>query len=141
MDITITPANVLASSTRYIKRDRAAGEALVAGKVAYFDVATNSLKLSGNNVVAKQVQDCIVLSGAGVGQPVAYTRYDPALDLGDTELDPGTLLAVSAAGAISPYADVGEGDWVVVFGMVNDDGTVHVDFERALRSESAIPVP
>lgn len=109
-DVTITAANVSASSTASIKRG-VAGAAITAGQLLYIDRTTNTLKLADANsgTADARIVAGIALNGAANGQPLHYVTKDPALTLGGTTAK-GTVYVLSAtAGGIAPAADLTTG--------------------------------
>jgi hypothetical protein len=70
-DLTITAANVVASSNASLAR-RTAGAAVTAGKVVYRDAADLKSKLTDSDsaTVAARSPDGICLNGASDGQPL-----------------------------------------------------------------------
>jgi hypothetical protein len=110
VDVTITAANVTASSTATIKRG-VAGAAITAGQLLYIDRTTNTLKLADANSGTADVRIVagIALNGAANGQPLHYVVRDPALVLGGTTAK-GTIYVLSAnAGGVAPAGDLTAG--------------------------------
>lgn len=109
-DVTITPANVLASNAAS-KRTGVAGATIAAGQTVYVDsAASNTVKLADANLSAAAA-DCvgIALHGAAANQPITWVEEDPDFTPGGT-LVVGTIYVLSGtAGGIAPAADMVSG--------------------------------
>src|SRR2546430_2343743 len=106
-NLTITPANVLASATA-LTASGVAGATITAGQTIYKD-ATDSkkLKLSDANLsAATAAVDGIALNAASSGQPVSYVFQDDAFTPGATLVVGETYVLSGTAGALCPVADL-----------------------------------
>jgi hypothetical protein len=118
-DVTITAANVLAS-TSATTRTGIAGATITAGQVLYKDASdSNKLKLAdANGVAAARVVEGIALHGASSAQPMKYVVTDSQFIPGFTVVVGTTyILASDNPGAIAPAADAASGDYVTDLGI------------------------
>lgn len=116
-DISVTDANVLASSVAQVQR-AIAGAAVERGQPIYLDSADGySAKPADADAATTAVAVGIALNQADDGQPVDYVVEDPSFTPGGTTV-PGTIYCVSTnAGGIAPWADLASGDFVTVLGV------------------------
>ena len=116
VDLSVTAANVLASSSA-VKERGVAGATITAGQTLYIDTSdSNKLKLADCDSATAAVRNCagIALNGAAAGQPVEYVIEDPSFTPGGT-LTVGTTYVLSdTAGGIMPHADLESGDYPTV---------------------------
>lgn len=129
VDLTITPANVLAG-TNASKETGTAGQATTAGQLVYKDSTTQKWTLSDTNsatVEARQPTG-IALNNAATNQPLTVlTKGD--ITIGAT-LTAGTdYYASDTAGGICPRADVGTGEKVTLVGLAKSTTVLGVDFD------------
>lgn len=116
-DITITPANVLASSTAN-RASGTAGATITQGQAVYLDSTTNKWALADSNSAnadARRVGG-IALNGASLNQPLTVATSGD-VTIGGT-LVPGTAVYASATpGGLCPVADLVGGDYPCLVGM------------------------
>lgn len=114
-NVTITAANVVADGTATTETG-IAGAAVTQGQAVYKDAATNTFKLSDNDLTGAKNFYGIALNAAASGQPLTVAK-EGKVTIGGT-LVAGTTYAVSAtAGAICPQADLTTGNAVLVIGI------------------------
>lgn len=136
-DISITPANVLASDSATPVRRGIAGATIGAGHVLYVDTAAdNVLKLADADALASSQVAGIALNGAAVGQPVEYIEADPEFAPGGTTVAGTTYYLSTTAGAICVIGDLASGDYVTVMGVGLAGNLIHL---RPIVSATAIP--
>lgn len=118
-DISITAANVLASSGATIRREYLAGATITAGQVVYLN-SSNQWVLADSNAGAtgNGVNDLrgIALNGASSGQPLSVVTNDPAFTTGGTMVNGATYYTGNTAGAISNTVPT-TGDYPTVLGL------------------------
>jgi hypothetical protein len=119
-DISITAANVSASSTAVISRQYNFGATVTAGQLVYLD-SNNRWVLMDANAAAtgNGVTDVrgIALCGGANTQPATVVLSDTAFTPGGT-LTNGLIYCASAnAGALCPSADVASGNYPTVMGI------------------------
>lgn len=123
-NISITAANVLASSLSRYRTEFKAGATITQGQAVYLDTATNTWKLADANPTGagQAVTDIvgIALVAASSGQPMVVAVLDTTgINLGAT-LVVGTTYVVSAtAGAICPIADLVSTDFPILLGTAS----------------------
>jgi hypothetical protein len=126
--LTITPANVAASSNAQLNKNGIAGVAITQGQALYKDT-DGSMKLCvANGASPAYVFAGIALNAAAAGQPITYVTTDPDLNLGVAGgIATGTALVTSdTPGGIAPVTDVGAGQFVTVLGVVDGDGNLNL---------------
>lgn len=120
-DLSVTAANVLASSSAVVERGTA-GATITAGQTLYIDTSdSNKLKLADSDNASATVRNCagIALNGASAGQEVKYVIEDPSFTPGGT-LVVGTMYVLSdTAGGIMPAADLEIGDYPTLLFIAN----------------------
>lgn len=118
-DLSITAANVIASSNALTKRG-AAGATITAGQIVYLDPADDQYKLAdADNLPAAGVTEVFMaLNGASDSQPLAVLRSGNVA-MGAI-LTAGTAYYLSpTAGGIAPLADILTGDDVILLGLAS----------------------
>jgi len=116
-DLSITPANVVPSTTNFARG--IAGAAISAGDALKIDTANNNkLALASNDTEANSIVEGIAVCDAAADQPVNYVKQDQGLDLGAT-LTVGETYVLSASGAIAPIGDLTSGDYVSIIGVAS----------------------
>jgi hypothetical protein len=131
-DITLTPANVVATNPQTGKASGTSGAAILAGQPIFADPADNyRLKpAQANSANPSHVPNLVGValdSAPGQNQPVTYaTEGDVTYGCGLTQ---GQVYVVSAAaaGGIAPYADLGTGSFVGVLGVATSASVLKVD--------------
>lgn len=120
-DLVITAASVVASSKARKDTTRKFGATVTAGVVVYLDGATDTWKVAAVTGVsaALTAQHGIAENGGASGQPAAVVLEDPEFTPGAT-LTEGVIYVLSAAGAISPSADLVSLDNVVILGAATN---------------------
>jgi hypothetical protein len=113
-DLTVTAANVIASSGAKIERGTS-GATVTAGQILYRDASDGLLKLADNDASAAAAAIVgIALHGAAAGQPLSYVTEDGDFTPGATIAIGTIYVASSTAGGIAPAADLGAGDYATV---------------------------
>lgn len=117
-NLTVTPANVKATSTTLIKTAMAAA-AITAGQSVYVDGTTGKVGLADADLAGANIGAGIALGGAAVDQYVSYA-VGGQIAMGAT-LVKGTTYVVSAtAGGVAPQADLVGGATVAILGVAAD---------------------
>lgn len=115
-DITITPANVLKSSSGRIIQG-IAGEALTQGQPVYLKAADSKYWRAVNTTAAEALVVGIVANACAANQPVTLIGDDTALAIGAT-VAAGVAYYVSGnAGGICPVGDITSTDFVTIVGI------------------------
>lgn len=110
-DLSVTAANVLASTSAAGVATGTAGATITAGQAVYLDSATGTLKLAVKTSLAAAAAVGIALNGGASGQPIKYVYQDDDFTPGAT-LVTGTSYAVGAtAGNLAPVADLASGNY------------------------------
>src|SRR5262245_54236348 len=129
VDLTITPANVLADSTSQ-RSSGTAGVAVTAGQLVYLDPVTGKYLLCDTNsatVDARQPTG-IALHAAAINQPLAVlTKGD--ITIGATLVAGTDYYASDTPGGICPRADVGATEKVTMVGLAKSTTVIAVDFQ------------
>lgn len=116
-DISITAANVVASSSAVIRR-AIAGGTITAGQPIYLDSSDSySAKAADADASASANVVGVALNGASDGQPVDYVVEDPSFTPGGTTTAGTPYFASTNAGGICPIADLASGDYVAFLGI------------------------
>jgi len=125
VDITITPANVIAGSNAQ-KLQGIAGATITAGQVVYRDPATGKFLLADANGTADaRTPIGIALHGASLDQPLmVITEGD--LALGAAMVNATAYFLSDTPGGICPAADVGAGEFVTVLGVSSSTSNLKV---------------
>ena len=131
VDLTITPANVIAGANAQ-RASGTAGVAIAAGQCIYKDAATGKYLLCDNNAadVNARKPAGIALNNAALNQPVdLLTSGDITIGAAVTA---GTdyFLSTSATGGICPRADVTSGMNVVLIGIAKSATVLAVDIQN-----------
>lgn len=128
-DLVITAANVIAGSNAQ-KSGGIAGEAVVAGKLGYYDTTVKKYFLADNNsaTAAARKPTCMFLNSAAANQPVSV------MNEGDVAMGsiftPGTAYFLSdTPGGICPVADLASGEYVSLVGLSKSATTLAVKFQ------------
>ncbi|MBK9122817.1 MAG: hypothetical protein IPM16_06805 [Chloroflexi bacterium] len=114
-DLTVTPANVDAGTDGRIGHG-IAGEAIDAGEVIYLDRTTNTYLLADADAAASAKAAGVAVSSAAAGQVVAF-QSDGTYTAGATTVQGTPYFVSTGAGGIAPFADLGSGDYVTLFGF------------------------
>lgn len=128
-DLTITPANVVASQTASVKPGTA-GETIAAGKAVYFSSVSKKWMLADSNSFTPEARRAagVALNGASLNQPIAV-QSDGDITIGAT-LVPGTAYYLSdTPGGICPLADVGAGEYVCLLGLAKSATVLALDIQ------------
>ena len=137
-DLSITAANVAASATATIDRQRNAGESFSAGQVVYLKSSDNKYyKADANSGTAEaRTPTGIALNTGVAGQPCAVVSADTSLTIGAT-VTVGAVYVLSATpGGIAPVADLVSGDYVTILGVGVTASTIKLNL---VSSGVAIP--
>lgn len=120
-NITITPANIVATNSATVKASGTSGALIDAGQPVYLDPADGKIKPakadSASSTHAPNLVGVALDSAPGANQPITYaTSGDVTYGGGLTQ---GQVYVVSAAnaGAIAPYADLASTNFVAVLGV------------------------
>lgn len=131
-DLSITAANVVASSTATV-RSGTAGAAVTAGQALYRDRAdAGKMKLADcdSATAAARSPDGIALHAAAAGQPIDYLTEGP-ITIGAT-LTPGLAYYLSpTAGGICPVGDLSAGDYPTIVGIARSASLLSVKFHES----------
>lgn len=128
-DISITAANVAASSNAVFVRDFKAGATITAGQVVYLDTSTTppTWKLGDANGSGTRRPTGIALHASLAGQPlVVQTGGD--ITIGATLTAGLTYYLSDTAGGICPVADIGSGEDVVLIGIAKSTTVMNLIF-------------
>ena len=113
-DVTVTPANVLASASAKT-RDGIAGATILAGQVVYLDTTTSTYKLADSNGASPLYKVAgIALHGASSGQPIKIVIEDSDFTPGFTTAIGTIYMCSETAGGIQPSADITTGEFPCV---------------------------
>lgn len=131
-DLTITPANVLATNSNTKIAHGIAGEVVTAGQVAYQDPATGAYsKADTDHATAAIRKPCgLFLNGAAAGQPVAVATSGP-VTLGAVLTAAVGYYLSGTAGGICPVADVVAGDYPAFLGFAISATVLNVSIVEA----------
>lgn len=124
-DLSITPANVLASAAGQKVFTFALGEACAQGDVITLDHTTSPAliyKSDSNGTSAKKTVTGLMLTAGSAGQPGVFVTLDAALAPGFTPVAGVAYYLSSNPGKICPAADLASGDKTILLGVGNDDG-------------------
>lgn len=117
--ISVTAANVLASSAAVIRREYAAGATVTAGQLVYLNASNAWALVDIDANLGCGVADLrgITLNGASTGQPVAVCTNDTAFVPGGTLSNGLVVFGSVTAGGIT-FADIpGANAYPVVVGI------------------------
>jgi hypothetical protein len=131
VDITITPANVVAASGASLE-EGTAGASILAGKVVYKDPATKKYLLADSNspTVDARTPRGIALHAAELNQPLKILKSGD-VTIGAT-LVAGTAYYLSdTPGGICPVADVGTGEYVSIIGLSKSTSVLTVNIQSS----------
>ena len=117
-DITITAANVIASSNAVIRREYPFGATVTAGQVVYLNGSNQWALADMNAPLGTKTTDLrgIALNGGSSGQPAAVVTLDPALVIGAAVTNGTSYYLSDNAGGISATAPT-TGDQPVFLGL------------------------
>lgn len=129
-DVSITSSNVVPGSNASFA-DGVAGEAIDAGD--WVAKETDSADADYNKIMKADVTDesrsevlgIAVNSALAAGQPVRYALPGSDVDVGSV-VAAGEVYVLSAAGAMSPEADLTTSDWVSICAVGKDADTIRV---------------
>lgn len=124
-DISITPANVVASATA-TRVQGLAGETIAQGKLVYLSSITGKWMLADSNSGTAEARagTHIALCAASLNQPIVVGKGK--ITMGAT-LTPGLAYYGSdTPGGICVIADVGSGEYVNLVGMAVDAAVLDV---------------
>lgn len=127
VDITVTPANVVAG-TNATRDIGTAGETIVAGKAVFLNATTNKWMLSDNNGTGTRQVNGIALNGASLNQPVSV------LKAGDVTIGAALTAGLdywlsATAGGICPRADLATGMDTILIGIAKNTTVLGVDIQ------------
>jgi hypothetical protein len=116
-DLSITAANVIASSNKTVIRGTA-GATITAGMPLYLDSTDGKYKPADANGAndATRVRG-IAAHGASDGQPIELVAEDPSFTPGCTVAAGDVLIVSATAGGVAPAADAAQGWFVTVLGV------------------------
>lgn len=129
VDITITPANVIAGSNAS-RINGVAGVAITAGQLVYKDSTTQKFLLSDTNSATAEARQPIgvALHAAAINQPLAVlTKGD--ITIGATLVAGTDYYASDTPGGICPRADVGATEQVTLVGLAKSTSVLAVAFQ------------
>ncbi len=124
-DLSITAANVLATSTAPLQYLPAAAGVTITQGQALYKLANNTLGLADSNGVSPaNTFEGISLSAGSPGQPVIYVRADATFTFGATSTSGLVLYLSNTAGGITAtYSDLASGSTIITLGTVLTGGT------------------
>jgi hypothetical protein len=128
-DLTITPANVLPTSTSGIDYGFA-GETIAAGKTVYLNATTNRWMLSDNNGTGTRQVHGIALNGASAGQPVTVQKSGD-ITIGATVVVGQDYWLSGTPGGICPRADLTTGMDPVLIGIAKTTSVIAIGIQDA----------
>ena len=131
-ELSVTPANVVATSTTRVARGTA-GATITAGMPIYIDTAASDvLKPCDADVLASSVCAGIALHGAASGQPIQYAVSG---DITFSTMTVGAVYFVSqtTAGSLCLDTDLLTGDYITVIGVA----TTATNLKLGITSSSA----
>jgi hypothetical protein len=116
-DLTITPANVVASATA-VTRNGKSGATIAAGQIVYLDPADAKYKLLDADSLPSGGASAafMALNGASNNQPITVLQSGD-VTIGAVMTAGTTYCAADTAGAVAPQADLTTGDSVIVLGV------------------------
>lgn len=118
-EITITPADVLKTSTTSIS-EGIAGGTLTAGMAVYVDTAASGvIKACDADVAASSVCAGIALHGAASGQPVKYATAGDLTISSVMTVGRIYLVSQTTAGSLCVDGDILTGDFVSIVGVAS----------------------
>ncbi|BAQ18306.1 hypothetical protein [Methyloceanibacter caenitepidi] len=131
-DVSITPANVLASGDARVSHGHKAGGTITAGMALYKEASTGKYKAADADSGTEEVKNAsaIALNGASDGQPLSILTKGK-ITIGGTVVA-GTVYALSAAnpGGIAPLSDITTDDDVIIVGVATTAAIIDVDFNN-----------
>lgn len=129
VDISITPANVVAGSNAS-RESGTAGTTIAAGKLVYRDSTTKKYLLADTNSATTEARAPrgVALHAAENNQPLEIQKSGD-ITIGAT-LTPGTdYYASDTPGGICPRADVGSTENVVLVGLAKSTTVLALDIQ------------
>lgn len=121
VDLAVTAANVLASSSAVIIRNYNAGATITAGQAVYLDSTTSTWKLIDRDAAATgnelATTKGIALVGAASGQPMDVCTKDTDFTPGATLTNGITIYSSDTAGGITSADIPTTGDYPTVLGV------------------------
>lgn len=127
VDLTITPASVLAGSDANIVRGKA-GATITAGKVVYLDAGTYKLTKTDSGTAAAKNATGIALNGASAGQPVSVVTAG-TVTIGAAVTAGTAYYASETSGGIQPAADV-SGEAVTFLGHATTSAAIKLAIQN-----------
>lgn len=131
-DITVTPANVVATNPQTGKATGTSGAAITAGRPIYADPADNyhlkhAQANSANPTHVPNLVGVALNTTDGQNQPVTYApegdvTYGSGLTVGQVY-----VVSAAAAGGIAPYADLVATNFVGVLGVAISSSVLRLD--------------
>jgi len=129
VDLTITPANVVAGSNA-MRADGTAGVAILAGQLLVKDSTTKKMVLADNNAVDVTLRKPvgIALHASSPSQPIAFLTSGD-ITIGATVVAGTDYFLSGTPGGICPRADVTTGMNVVLVGLAKSTTVIAVDLQ------------
>lgn len=127
--ISITAANVLASSAAVIRREYTSGATVTAGQLVYLNASNQWALVDIDANLGCGVSDLrgITLNGASSGQPLAVCTSDTAFTPGGTLSNGLVVYGSVTAGGIT-YADIpGANAYPVVVGIAKSTTVLNLN--------------
>lgn len=130
VDITITPANVVAGSNA-ATAEGVAGATIAAGKAVAKDPTTKRLVLADSNHATPELRKPlgIALHAAETNQPLKYLTAGD-ITIGATVTAGVAYYMSDTPGGICPVADVGSGEYVSLIGLAKSTTVITVDIQH-----------
>lgn len=133
-DLSVTAANVLASSTAVVERGYNFGATFTAGQAGYLDTSTNTWKLldlnaaaTGNGITDKRG---IALNGGASGQPGTFVIEDTDFTPGATLTNGTAVYGSTTAGGIT-HDIPGSGSYPVYIGQAKSTSKMVLKFNAS----------
>lgn len=129
VDISITPANVIAGSNSS-RESGTAGASILAGKVVVKNATSGRYVLADSNAAtaAERTPRGIALHAAENGQPLTIHKAGD-ITIGATLVAGDSYYLSDTPGGICPNADVGATENVVLIGLAKSTTVIAVDIQ------------
>ncbi len=128
-DVSITPANVLASSTATLDKTKVAGATITAGEPVSLNASNQWVPCANGTTLLLATAKGFALNGASSGQPVAVVTADTNYTPGFTGTIGETVWTSANAGGVTVTAsDNGTtGQYIGILGVMTSTTTMIVN--------------